>query len=667
MFDVRRQERTNLELPTYTPGLGLDLPRDPLSGLPDLNTYYENDIGGSLLPEEAPIALSGRDLDRFSFRFFNALSTARTRMRKIHQEAKRDRRVYKMLAREPMYEGGPDVTTPLSANKADGVLAHLKDTIEQRPLASHSAEGIGLAAARATEVAHLTEAYMEREINRSGSRERIAGHMVREAAQVGTGIARLSVARYPDEDFVQFGQTIRLENFYVDRVNVDTLRDTFCAYEYKERMYNLDEQAEMGLLDRDAVNELARMGVSSAVPLIMEEVEEDFSDSQAFAEETAIHTLATGFMFFRPEGSRRAELFEAVVHPEKRLVLAARPNSARAAFTAPPLALFRIGKQAGYLLGRGIVRRLESEQKMADNAINNHMAINNLAASPPFAYRQGSPFGRAIQRSGRKGIYPGMGIPTANSPDKGDVVIFDQFQNRGYALQDMDVAFGFADRATYTEEAIGSQSDPRKTLGQFQVEVQKGMLRLRVDVADFAYDAALALRMYWSMIVAHKLAPRGVVEIEEGGKLLAIDEMPNEEVVENLSRTMGNMLTTGEVGQNELLDLDRRMMERLTSGGIPGARRDDITISLTGTKIIADKVAELQMLMQLNPLVTSLLQAAGESSYINYHMRSIMRAMGFNDIEKRMPPDPGTEPQEPGKREAMVQQFNELQGRMSLV
>lgn len=666
MFDMRRQERVFTDMPTYELGLPNIAPPE-LTPEDEFGGFFDQEQGGDLTGTgDPPIQLSGEDLARFEFRFFAALDNARSRMWEIHKAAERDRKVYSMMTREPEYDGGPDVTTPLSANKADGVLAHLRDAMEQRPLASFNPEGIGSAGENATQVAHLCQSYMEREINRSGSRERIIAHMGREATQVGTGISRLAVTAYPDEDFVQFSRTIRLEDFYVDRIMVDTLKDTFCAYEYKERMYNIQAQAEIGLLDRDRVEELAQGGISDTTLVSKEEEEWNFYDTGVFSEENQIKTLATGWMRFRPAGQQRAVLYEAVVHPSTRKLLAVRLNSARHAYDAPPIALFRIGKQAGTLFGRGIVRRLEAEQKMADNAINNHMALNNLAASPPFLYRMNSPFGKALQRSGQRGIMPGMGIPTANSPDKGDVQVMDQFRNGGLNLQDMDIAFGFADRATYTEEAIGSQSDPRKTLGQFQVEVQKGTMRLRVDVADFAYDAAQALTMYWSMIVAHKIAPRGVVEIEQGGSLIASDDIEQDELMETLVESLTPMVASGEITPMDLQELDAEFGQKLTDGMIPGVRRTDLTISLTGTKIIADRVGELEMLFRLTPYITSLMQAAAQDSYINYHLRSILRAMGFSDIDKRMPADPGQILENGEERERMVMMMNELMAKSAV-
>ena len=92
---------------------------------------------------------------------------------------------------------------------------------------------------------------------------------------------------------------------------------------------------------------------------------------------------------------------------------------------------------------------------------------------------------------------------------------------------------------------------------------------------------------------------------------------------------------------------------RLTDDMIPSARRSDLTIHLTGTKIIADKAAELEMLRELTPLILQGIELARQDSYWNYHMRSIIDAMGFKDIEKRIPADPGKVLDDPAQRLAL--------------
>lgn len=618
-------------------------------GAPDLFTEPMGLEGMGMDEAEGPIILEGRDLERFRYRLDQSLSRAKTKMGPIHDEARHDRRVYRTMEREQEYQGQPNLTTPLSANKADGLLSHIIDAIEQRPLASFVPEGIGRPAEEAAQVAPLNAAYLEREINRGGSRERIVREMVKEAVQVGTGISKLAMVQHPSgEWFTQVSDIIKLETFYVDRVAVPNLKHVFCAYEERKPYYQLEEMADQGLVDRMVLEELR--GAYAAAYFTPTEAEEEIGfmeSSQAFQEETVVHKLYTCYMRFRSSTDTSAQIYEALWSDQWKKLLAVRLNPVRDAFDHPPMGLYRIGKTPKHLFGRGVVRRLAPIQNMADNAINSHLAINNLAASPPFLYKQHSPFGRLLQSKRR--IVPGVGIPTLSNPDQGDVRML-EFSNPGLSLQDIGVAQSFADRATYTEEAIGSSSDSRKTLGQFRVEVQRGTMRVRLDLGDLAYDAAMLLTMMWAMMVKYKVVPAGIVEVEEGGKFLAARDIPEEELTEVMDSIVLPMFASGQLNPDDLAQLEQEFNDRLTDGKIPSARRSDLTIHLTGTKVIADKAAELEMLGDLTPLILQGLELAHQDSYWNYHMRSIIEAMGFKDVEKRIPPDPGKTLDDPAQR-----------------
>jgi hypothetical protein len=610
------------------------------------------------VPGDAPIALSGRDLERFKYRLDLSLSKAKGKMTKVHADARMDRQVYKTLERDQEYPGQPNVTTPISANKSDGLLAQLIDAMEQRPLASFVPEGIGRPAERAAQVAPLCAAYLEREINRGGSRERIVRELSKEAVKVGTGIGKLGAVQHPSgEWFMQVTGVIPLERVFFDRLSVPNLKHCFTAYEERIAYYQLEEMADAGLIDRTALERI-RMSHSSEFIRSEEEKEAEFMEgSHAFEEENAVHKIYNCYLRFRPsDGGGKSEIYEAVWSDTWKELLAVRLNPVREAFDHPPMYLVRVGKEAGHLLGRGIMRRLAPIQQMADNAINSHLAINDLAAAPPFLYRQQSPFGRLMASQRR--IVPGIGIPTLNAPDQGDVKIIDAFRNPGLSLQDISVAQDMADKATYTEEAIGT-SAARKTLGQFRVEVQRGTMRVRLDIGDIAYDHAVGLTMLWAMIVAYKVKPHGIVEVEEGGRFLATRDIFTEEIQEVMDGIILPMFEAGEIGLQDLMDLEEEFNQRLTDDMIPSARRSDLTVHLTGTKVIADKAAELEMLGELTPIILQGISLMREDSYWNYHVRSIIEAMGFKDVEKRVPPDPGRILQDDGLRQQLGQPLAE--------
>jgi hypothetical protein len=606
-------------------------------------------------PSEA-IELVGEDFRKFHYRFRTALNNSKTQMKRIHEDAENDRKVYRTIPRKPLYEGGPDVTTPLSADFVDGLRAHIKDAIEQRPMVAFTPEGMGRTAEEATEIAPVYEAYLEREINRSGSRQRLANDVPDEAVITGTAITKLGLSDYGEEVFVQVSRLIRLENFFVDRVTADDLRDVFCAYRYKERYYNLEDDARRGLLDLEAVQGI-RSRYSSTEEEVPEEHEQEFVEDAAYQEENSLHTLYCGYMKFRPTGSNESKLYECIYHENTQKILAIRTNPAAKAFNAPPLDLVRVGKQPGYLFGRGVVRRLEAEQKIADRGINNHLAMNDMAASPPVQYNVNNPIAAKLAES--RVLEPNMWIPTYGPPDKQDIHPI-QIPNNGLSLGEYGLAIEMAQRQTYTDEAIGQSGSTRKTLGQFRTEVAKGTLKLRLDLSDISYDMAAMLMKMWSMVVAYKIDPNGIVMVDPMGKLLGNREIDPREVQSSIVEIGSQMLMSGELTLDDAAELDERWRSMLTQGRIPSAKRHDLVLSLSGTKIIADKIGELETELQLLPIMLNLIQGAAMDTYINHWGRSILRKAGLKDIEKRWPADPGEVMEDPAQRFALMQQLNQV-------
>ena len=614
------------------------------------------------------IQLQGRDYERFKYRFNLALAVGRTRMATIHRDAEEDRATYRMLDRKPEYEGAPAITTPISANKADGELAHILDAIEQRPLFSVTPEGFGEPAEDASEVAPIVEAALEREINRGGSRELITRGLARDAVQVGTGIAKLVMVQHPSgEWFAVPTDVYRLENAYFDRIYVPNLKNVTCAFEIRKPYYVLDEWAQQGIID-SAQLEKVRGLKSARFKETIEEEEFNFDEtSYAFQEENAVYRLYEGYMRFRPQGGNRSRLYQIIWSDIYKEPLSLRINPVEEAFDHPPIALVRVGKQPGFLLGRSSIRRLNPVQQIADNAINNHLAVNNLAANPPFLYRKASPFGKALIDHR---IYPGQGIPVTGASNSQDDVKLLQFPNPGYNLQDIEVANSFADKATFTEESIGSSGATRKTYGQFRIESNKGVMRQRLDLGDIAYDMATLGTMVWAMAVAFKLKSEGVIEVGDNGKFLGYRPTNPEDVQRMQEQVLYSYFgpDVDPQGEQAVQDFMQEFERKLTDNGIPSARRADLTISLKGTKVIADQAAEAEAEGQWLPVITSLIQAVQQNKYINYNVRRLGESLGFKDIDKRMPAltqNIQEQEQSPEATQQMLAPYHDLVARSS--
>lgn len=619
-----------------------------------------------LSPSGLPIQLAGEDLRTFMFRFQAMVENSITNMGTIHRDAARDRSVYKMMPRDQEYDGQPNLVSPVTANKTDGVIGHLRDAIEQRPIAAFSVEGVGKPAEEASEVAPLLEAYLERELNLSGSREVVTSEAPREACVTGVSLVVLSMTTHQTgEPFVQM-ELIPIEDVFIDDLSAKSIEEVGFSYRKRYRMYELQDMADAGYLDKEAVEKMRKQLADRERPT-GEEKDKNFNPDLGLQREMSSRTVYTGYMRFKPEGEPDAKLYQCIYHRSSRVPLALRESPYQDAFDGPNADFVRVGRMSDSILGRGIPRRLAAVQEMADNAINNHLAVNNLAANPPYQYRANSPFGRFIEQNGRFGLRGGIGIPTAGPPDQGDVAPL-KFENNGLNMNDVSVANQFASQATYTEEAIGSQSAGRKTLGQFQVEVHKGTIRLRMDLADFSYDMSRVLTKYYAMMCAYKIKPQGIVEIEPGGKLLGVKDIDAKEVQQAVMESLMPMLMSQEIQPQEFGDVDAEISGMFTNGRIPSAIRPDMTISLSGTKIIADKIAELEMLMQFGSFVMTpgLMDVLAQSRYVNYHVRSIANTMGFKDTDKRIPPPPNGEMPQPQLDQALGP-YQEARARMSTV
>jgi len=629
----------------------LGIPEDFSLDFGDFDTTTEQQPSGA-------IELSGEDLDRFRFRLRSALANAKSQMNDLHDDARRDRKIYKALPKKPAYEGGPDITSPLSGDRADGMIAHLRAAIEQRPFATFTPEGVaGKSAEDATAVAPVFESYCEREINKSGSREILASEAVREAVITGTAIVKLGISYHGNEHFIQASKTIRLENFYVDRVSTSSLRNVFCAYRTKMRHYELEDLAAQGYLDEEVVKRMGVLG-SGSTALIEEEHEERFNEGNAFEEENRLHEIYYCYMRFRKAGDTQSRIYECIYSESSYEVLALRVNPVGQAYDEPPIALIRIGKQSNYLFGRGIVRRLESEQKISDNAINTHIAINNRAAAPNLIYNINSPIAQKLQQESM--LPPGASLPSYGPPDTNDYM-FLQTPNPGLALQDYGLASQMAERRTYPDEAIGHSGTTRKTLGQYRSEVNKGTLKLNLDLVDFSYDMANLLKKYWSMVVTYKIEPAGLVSVQNGGKLIASREIPYYQIATDVVEVGQQMIQAGEMQSVEdLLAIEPAIKELLTNNKIPSARRADLTISLTGTQIFSDKLGELDTELRILGVVENMRELAAQDSYANYTVRQILTKAGFKDIDKRIPPDPNTTITDPTIRMFLMQNLNQF-------
>lgn len=608
-----------------------------------------------------PVVLEGEDFDKFKMRFRAFLENGISAMTTTHNKAKRNRHAYRMTARKPEYAGQPNLTTPLTKNKTDGVIANMRDSVEMRPIVNVSPEGIGKAAQEAGEIAHLVQAIMERELNLSGSREVITHQSTHETGVVGNlGILMVPTTHESGETFIKM-ETIPLEDIVVDDVNARDVDGIMLAYRKKYRMYELAEMAEAGYIDQAAYEGLRGFITDRDTHTVAEEAANSTPDVMVQEPENDMgqRTVYIGYMRYREADQMQASLFQCMWHRSSSQMLMLRKEPYGRAFDGPNMDLVRIGVGDG-LFGVGIPERMSALQEFTDNAFNSHIALNNLAANPPAYVREGSALDGWLGRNARFGVRGGT-IIRSRDMDQPDLKMF-EFANNGLNIRDIEMASDMASQATFTEESIGAPVQGRRTLGQYQSESMKGTIRLRKDLGDFASDWARVLQKYWAMIVAYKIIPAGVIEVEQGGKLVAAQDIPSDEVKKVILNVLTPMLGNGFIAQEDWEDVEFEVQDMLTDGGIPSVRRSDLTISLAGTRVISDMLSEIEMEREFMgiALTPGIMDLAEGDQRINYTLRSYGRKLGLKDMDKRLPAEP-TQNMESDRRNQLMQPFAETE------
>ncbi|MEM1891693.1 MAG: hypothetical protein QW105_02185, partial [Nitrososphaerota archaeon] len=443
------------------------------------------------------------DEQRLAYRVRDALSKAEGVMSEVRRQARIDRDYYEMIEKIAAYEGGPAFTVPTTRNKTDGVFSHILETIEQTPLFSitgDTEEDVAIAA--------VNQAYLEREINFGDNRERLTSGTVKEAGIVGTAFAYLEMVEGSnDEPFVQVG-IAKLENMLIYPIEVNDLSRCFVARRFKQPYYVLEEQAEKDLLVRERVERL-RLSMAIGDSVVKEKTDRDLTQDTHFSEEMHPHELYEFYIRFRPKGDR-IHLFHGIYHLPTHQFLRATFNPYGEAFDAPPYRNVRFMSHENYALGTSLPRVLRGPQKIFDDAVNSRAAYNRIAAAPPYLYNWNN---KQLRKALQDGVVPGMGIPNMGPVDRRDVGAI-EFPHPNLTIEDMEIARRLADEATYNDAAVsGVSGTTRKTKYQYQTEFNIGMLRLRLNLRDYAYDMSAVGQMIRAMQVAYKVRRDGIVKV----------------------------------------------------------------------------------------------------------------------------------------------------------
>ena len=620
----------------------------------DPNTFDPLDLLGT---DEGLIALSNEDEQRLLYQVRDALSKAEGVMANVRQRARIDRNYYEMLEKIPAYKDGPNYTVPTTRNKTDGVFSHILETIEQTPLFSvsgYTEDDIAVAA--------VNQAYLEREVAFGDNRERLTSGTVKETGVVGTAFVYLEMVEGPNnEPFVQAG-IAKLENMFIYPVEVNDLSQCFVARRFKQPYYILEEQAERGLLVPERVEKL-RSSFAVGDSLVPNKTQPDQTQDFHFSEEMHPHELFEFYIRFRPKGEK-ISLFHGIYHQPTHQLLRATLNPYREAFDAPPYRNVRFMSHENYALGTSLPSVLRTPQKIFDDALNSRAAYNRIAATPPYLYNWNN---KQLRKALQDGIIPGMGIPNMGPMDRRDIGAI-EFPHPNLTIQDMEMARQLADEATYNDATIGGISGTtRKTKYQFQTEFNVGMLRLRLNLRDYIYDMSSVGQMIRAMQVAYKVRREGIVKVDTDSrisKLLSFTPITTEMLSQDIPQILLSM-PPEELQDFDLVGFATDFERMLVNNTIPPASHQGLKVSMTGSKIISDKVYESAMYEEFASYI-SLLPHAAEDTRIWYYLKRVAESKGIIDWRRLIGEDPQTK-LDNATFSQIVQPFNEVMQRRSTV
>lgn len=611
------------------------------------NSSYVSDLLSGIDLYDRPsqaIELQGSDRDRFFNYVFHAYDQSMSRHMSWHRQIRQFRAVFQLVKRKASLDSDEEpnlYTAPGSANKVTGVSAHIIEGIEQPEILSVAPFRGVKSLDDVTEVCRRVGAYMNREIELSSSREIIVQDMPKEAVGMGSAFSPLVLGDTPinGEYFWQWSPLIPIEDVLIDNWTARFIWQTNIFWLQRHIMNDLLPLADQGIIDKNEADKLYMMGSNVEQSFQEEFMGAGVNNSLDYKDDNEALHLRYGYYRFRPSGKRKSEYWYTIFDPQKRIGLAAMRSPFADIADIPAMNVGRTGKMVGRFYGRGVIERLMPVQEMTDRELNNYLATSDWNASPPFEYQQSSAFGQAYAKKGGKmRLMAGLGIPTLNQPGQQSVRTIEYNNNAGGFFGNMSLLSSFEDDATYTDPFLG-QNDSRKTLGEFQISVNKGNLKLKLDLSDFDYDMNLNFKMYYSAIL-FKIKYQGVVQVHDGGDLLAYKDIPIDAIDEQLTSMLMQYYSGGLADGEEVLKALEQFSGRMSQGKIPGAKRSDIDIRLKGTKILADKMGDFMKLEKVLPTIATWYQAASQDSKMWYNLRTFLEAADIQDIDKRIPEDP---------------------------
>lgn len=516
------------------------------------------------------------------------------------------REMFLMKPPTPPFEGALVASAPVVRQKADGIRAHIKVSIDKEPmftLRAYSPE--------ASDVASSLESVLERELQSTGSKHEIE-KAIDEAVIYGTGVLKITVN--PSED----GYAVRLT--HVPLANVWTWPDKYdkrrlAWFEaYWQPLWEIQRLADAGYYDAEAVRQLVETGVGPG-----SETGEDMGHNAVQISDQRWYELIEGWFVY--EGKLRRVIFTGT----SPLLLRVEDDPYGNAIDYPPYYPIYIDPDPVRVWGHGIAEVLAAYQTVSDAAVNSELWSSQYKMRPPVLVKASSALYRALQRGG--GLLPGQVLPY-DGIDADNVLRILEFGVNPFNMNIISLISNMTEEATISDFIVpGTPVGGRRSATEAQIMSSIGQLKLANYLRHVQRGLEEAIRDYWKVIVALKIAnaqmpglPRGVYRTwsySGGGK---------------------SYIAARTVRFTYQSPRDGRLYEIF----IPGAYRDDAEWVLTGSITVPERELRLQRLSQLlNPAFIRIIQLARQDPGIHTLMRRFLDALGFSqDSEVILGPKP---------------------------
>jgi len=508
----------------------------------------------------------------------------------------------------------PTVATPVVRQKADGIRAHIKVSLDRSPFFT-----LRPLTKEAADAAPALEAIMQRELEVTGSTREIE-KAIDDAVIYGTGILTMTVDHRDGVPFIGL-KAVPVMKVYAwpNRAEPDKLA---WFRVFHSPWWELERLAREGYYRPEAVERLKEVRGSAVDDQTPGDAES--GGNIGVNDELAWHTLVEGW--FVDKGA----LTKAIFHPFADVILRLERDPFGGVIDRPPFFPIYIDPDHYEVWGHGIAEVVAQYQLVADVAINAEVAATQYKAYPPVLVRANSQLHRSIQRG--QTIQPGQVLPY-DGPDPEEALRVLEYSVNPFNIQMLQLMNQLTEDATVSDFIVpGQPLGGRKTATEVNITATIGQLKLQNYLRHIMHGLEELAGHYWKAVVGMKIKnaampglPKGVYRTYAYGG--------SQDKVYVAARTVR---------------LEVPVADTLYEIYIPGAERDDVEWKLTGNTTVAEREMRVQKMMALlNPAMIQLLQVARQDPGVYHLMKRFLESLGMGyDVVAILGPEP--QPTSPG-------------------